>query len=72
LHDISRHGDTIETEWTLHWITPLPWQPAIAIPGRSELKLDETGLIISHLDYWHCSRLNVFQQHFLFHTKTEK
>ncbi len=70
LHDISRHEDTIKTEWTLHWITPLPWQPHIAIPGRSELRLNEAGLIVAHLDYWHCSGFNVLKQHFLPTTKT--
>jgi hypothetical protein len=64
LHDIRREKDTIHTEWTLNWTTPLPWQPRIAIPGRSELKLNEHGLIISHIDYWHCSRLDVVKQHF--------
>ncbi|MBR8829088.1 MAG: DUF2358 domain-containing protein [Gomphosphaeria aponina SAG 52.96 = DSM 107014] len=65
LHEIRRQGDTIFTAWTLHWTTPLPWQPRIAIPGRSELQLNENELIISHIDYWHCSRFNVIQQHLL-------
>ena len=63
LHDIHRLGDTIHTEWTLNWTTPLPWRPPIAIPGRSELKLNEQEMIISHIDYWHCSRLDVIKQH---------
>ena len=64
LHGIRRSEDTIETEWTLNWTTPLPWQPRIAIPGRSELKLNHRELIVSHIDYWHCSRSDVIKQHF--------
>ena len=56
--------DRIETRWTLSWTTPLPWQPRIAISGRSELMLNEQNLIISHIDYWDCSRWDVLQQHF--------
>jgi len=47
LHDIHRSGDTIKTEWTLSWNTPLPWKPCIAIPGWSELRLNSAGLIVS-------------------------
>jgi Uncharacterized conserved protein (DUF2358) len=64
LHDIRREGDTIHTEWTLNMTTPVPWRPRIAVPGRSELKLNELETIISHIDYWHCSRLDVVKQHF--------
>lgn len=63
LHDLRREGNTIFTEWTLNWTTPLPWQPRIAIPGRSELTLNQDDLIISHIDYWHCSRWDVIHQH---------
>ena len=56
--------DRIETRWTLSWTTPLPWQPRIAISGRSELILNEQNLIISHIDYWDCSRWDVLRQHF--------
>ena len=56
--------DRIETRWTLSWTTPLPWQPRIAISGRSELILNEQNLIISHIDYWDCSRWDVLWQHF--------
>lgn len=62
LHDIRRSGDTIESQWTLNWIAPLPWQPQMAIPGWSELKLNSVGLIVSHIDYWKCSRLDVLRQ----------
>lgn len=63
LHSMSRTGDTIKTEWTLSWNTPLPWKPRISIPGWSELRLNPQGLIVSHIDYWHCSRLDVLKQH---------
>jgi hypothetical protein len=70
LHDIHQEGDTIKTEWTLSWNTPLPWKPRIAIPGWSELRLNPQGLIVSHIDYWNCSRLNVVKQHFLISRKS--
>ncbi|NJM61702.1 MAG: DUF2358 domain-containing protein [Oscillatoriales cyanobacterium RU_3_3] len=62
LHDISQLGDTVETRWTLSWKAPLPWRPQMAISGRSELKINSDGLICSHIDYWDCSRLDVFKQ----------
>jgi hypothetical protein len=62
LHDIRQSGDTIKTEWTLSWTPPLPWQPPMAIAGWSELKLNSAGLIMSHIDYWKCSRLDVLKQ----------
>jgi hypothetical protein len=64
LHEISRLEDTIKTCWTLSWTTALPWRPRIAIPGWSELTLNADELIISHIDYWDCSRLDVLKQHF--------
>jgi len=63
LHDMQRQGDTIKTEWTLSWNTPLPWKPRIAISGWSELKLNPQELIISHIDYWNCSQFDVVKQH---------
>lgn len=63
LHKIYQIGDIIKTEWTLSWNTPLPWKPRIAISGWSELRLNAEGLIISHIDYWNCSRLDVLKQH---------
>ncbi|WP_013322497.1 DUF2358 domain-containing protein [Gloeothece verrucosa] len=69
LHDIYQKQNIIYTEWTLHWTTPLPWQPRIAIPGRSELTLDDNNLIISHVDYWHCSGWDVIKQHFALNRK---
>ena len=64
LHDLRRTEDTIETRWTLSWNTPLPWNPRISIPGRSELKVNDQEAIVSHIDYWDCSRLDVLKQHF--------
>lgn len=64
LHDIRQEDDAIETRWTLSWNTPLPWKPRIFISGWSELKLNPDGLIVSHIDYWNCSRLDVLKQHF--------
>ena len=66
LHDIQQVDHQINTRWTLSWTTPLPWQPRIAINGRSELELNEAGLITAHLDYWDCSRMDVLKQHFSF------
>jgi hypothetical protein len=63
LHQIQRQGNQIRTDWTLSWTTPLPWQPRIHISGWSELQLDEAEQIISHVDYWHCSRWDVLKQH---------
>jgi len=64
LHNIRQEGNTIHTEWTLNWTTPLPWQPRISILGWSELKFNEEEKIISHIDYWRCSRWEVIKQHF--------
>ncbi|MBH8561521.1 DUF2358 domain-containing protein [Nostoc sp. CENA67] len=64
LHDIQRLQDKIKTEWTLSWNTPLPWKPRISISGWSELSLNSDNLIVSHIDYWNCSRLDVIKQHF--------
>ncbi|MDM9381969.1 DUF2358 domain-containing protein [Chlorogloeopsis sp. ULAP01] len=63
LHDIQLEEDTIKTKWTLSWNTPLPWKPRISIPGWSELRLNSQGMIVSHIDYWNCSRLDVLKQH---------
>ncbi|WP_427161522.1 DUF2358 domain-containing protein [Aliinostoc sp. HNIBRCY26] len=64
LHNIQKLENTIKTKWTLSWNTPLPWKPRISISGWSELGLNSNGLINSHIDYWHCSRLDVLKQHF--------
>ncbi|MDB9541022.1 DUF2358 domain-containing protein [Anabaenopsis tanganyikae CS-531] len=64
VHKIQPLGDTIKTEWTLSWNTPVPWKPRIYISGWSELTLNSANLIISHIDYWHCSPIDVIKQHF--------
>ncbi|WP_218080492.1 DUF2358 domain-containing protein [Anthocerotibacter panamensis] len=63
LHAIQRAGDCIETRWTMSWLAPLPWQPPIAVSGKSELLLNPDGLIVSHIDYWDISRLDLLKQH---------
>jgi Uncharacterized conserved protein (DUF2358) len=67
LHEIEQIDQSITTRWTLRWNTPLPWYPRIKITGRSELLLNELDLIISHIDYWDCSPLDVLKQHFFRH-----
>ena len=62
IHTIHQEGNAIRTDWTLSWIAPLPWQPRLAITGWSELTLNDEGLISQHIDYWHCSRLDVVKQ----------
>lgn len=65
LHEISYVSPSqINTRWTLNWIAPVPWQPSMSIPGRSELGLGKDGNVISHIDYWDCSRLAVLGQLF--------
>ena len=66
LHGLDINGDRIVTRWTLSWTTPVPWQPRIAIPGWSELVVDESGTIVSHIDRWNCSRWDVLKQHLAF------
>lgn len=63
LHDIERIGSLIRTTWTLRWTTPLPWKPRIQIRGWSDLRVDRNDVVISHIDYWNCSRLDVLKQH---------
>ncbi|NJM68581.1 MAG: DUF2358 domain-containing protein [Acaryochloris sp. RU_4_1] len=64
VHSLEQQGNQIHSRWTLSWQAPLPWQPHMAITGRSELTLNESGLVCSHIDYWDCSRLSVFKQLF--------
>lgn len=65
LHDITYvTPQQIKTQWTLSWVAPVPWHPAMSIPGHSELGIGDEGKIISHIDYWHCSRLSVLGQLF--------
>ena len=70
LHGIDQRDSHIRTDWTLQWTTPLPWNPRIRISGWSELDLNDQGLIMSHVDYWHCSRVDVFKQHLPFRRAT--
>ena len=62
LHDTVQNDRQIRTQWTLSWICPFPWQPAVSISGYTEMDLNAAGLIQSHRDYWYCSRWNVLQQ----------
>ena len=45
VHDVSKQGELIKTEWTLNMTSPLPWKPRLSIPGWSELKISEQNLI---------------------------
>ena len=64
LHEIQQLGNEIKMQWTLSWNSPLPWKPFTRVDGWSELKLNDEGMICSHIDYWHCSRLDVLKQQF--------
>jgi hypothetical protein len=65
LHKIEQKENIIKTEWTLSMnFTLLPWKPRLIISGNSELTLNQNNLIISHIDYWNCSRFDVFKQVF--------
>ena len=72
LHDIERRDRAITTVWTLSWVAPAFWKPKIRISGRSELLLDESDRIVSHIDYWDCSPLSVLAQHFRFARSVER
>jgi Uncharacterized conserved protein (DUF2358) len=63
-YEIEQVDRSITTRWALRWNTPLPWYPRIEITGRSEILLNAEDLIISHIDYWNCSPLDVLKQHF--------
>lgn len=65
LHQIEQSSPTLITmQWTLNMTAPLPWSPRLAIPGHTELGLNQVGLINSHVDYWERSRLDVLKQVF--------
>lgn len=65
LHDLEQTSEqTFRTRWTLSWITPVPWQPQISVPGWTEYRLNDEGKIIAHIDHWNCSRLEVLGQVF--------
>ncbi|AFY70544.1 Protein of unknown function DUF2358 [Thalassoporum mexicanum PCC 7367] len=57
---------TIKTEWTMSWNSPMPWKPRISVDGWSELGINHQGQIISHVDYWHCTKWDVVKQHIPF------
>lgn len=63
VHRLEQADRVISTRWTLHWTTPLPWQPRISIPGSTEMKLDQSGKIVSHIDRWDISKWEVLKQH---------
>jgi hypothetical protein len=44
----------------------------MSIPGWSELRLNSQGLIVSHIDYWSCSRWDVLKQLLLIKTAKVK
>ena len=64
LYAIDRVEQLITTRWSLSWNTPLPWYPRIEITGSSEMLLNDSELIISHIDYWDCAPMDVLKQHF--------
>lgn len=65
LHGIQQASPTLITmQWTLNLTPPVPWSARLSIPGHTELGVNESGLINSHVDYWERSRLDVFKQLF--------
>lgn len=64
LHDIEKTDNIIKTTWTMSWEAPLPWKPAVAVSGWTELKLDQDHKICAHYDYWHCTKWDLVRQHF--------
>jgi hypothetical protein len=77
LHDISRTEDLVKARWTMSWDAPLPWKPRISVTGWSDLTVNnfagdlvngegDRELIISHVDYWECTKFDVIKQHFVF------
>ena len=65
LHTLEKvSASTFHTHWTLSWVTPVPWKPRISIPGWTEYRLSDEGKIMSHIDQWNCSRLEVLGQVF--------
>ena len=69
LYKIKQNDEIITTEWRLNMTSPLPWKPRISIPGWTELKLNSDRLIVSHIDRWHISPLNVLLQNFFWRKK---
>lgn len=71
LHEINQTDNVIRTRWTMSWNAPLPWKPRISVDGWSELGVNSDNIIVSHIDYWNCSRWDVIGQHFTFKRKKE-
>lgn len=65
LHEIEQMEQQIRTQWTLCWRLPLPWRPRLRVDGWTEIRLDEQGLICSHVDFWKCTRADLLKQVFL-------
>lgn len=72
VHSLEQSGELIKTEWTLNMTSPLPWQPRLSIPGKSELKVNEANLISAHVDYWHISPWSVLRQNFFWGKKASQ
>lgn len=66
LHEINQAENVVKTRWTMSWDAPLPWHPRISVDGWSDLTISSDRLIISHIDYWECTRWDVIKQHFPF------
>lgn len=77
LHGIARNDNLVKARWTMSWDAPLPWKPRISVTGWSDLTVDKFAdtlvngegdreLIISHIDYWECTKFDVVKQHFVF------
>ncbi len=63
LHSIEQVSPSLITlSWTLNMTAPAPWKPRLSIPGHSELGVNQSGKLTSHIDYWNCSRLDVLKQ----------
>lgn len=69
VHHITREREMIKVEWTLNMTSPLPWKPRLSIPGWTDLKVDSSEKIISHIDRWHISPLKVLLQNFFWRKK---
>ncbi|MEO1671894.1 MAG: DUF2358 domain-containing protein [Cyanobacteria bacterium J06631_2] len=72
VHSLEQSDELIKTEWTLNMTPPLPWQPRLSIPGRSELTVNQASLISSHVDYWHISPWSVLRQNFFWGKKASQ
>ncbi|MEL6579139.1 MAG: DUF2358 domain-containing protein [Cyanobacteria bacterium J06621_12] len=72
VHSLEQSDELIKTEWTLNMTPPLPWQPRLSIPGRSELRVNQASLISSHVDYWHISPWSVLRQNFFWGKKASQ